>query len=103
MKKIITLFIALALAAGSVSTLAKDKSNKTVATFTVSPKMSCQDCENKIKSNLRFEKGVSKVETDLKSQKITVSYDASKTTPEAISKSFKKIGYTATCTSDSIK
>ncbi len=64
--------------------------------------MSCQNCENKIKSNLRFEKGVSKVETDLKSQKITVSYDASKTSAEAITKSFKKIGYTATCTADSI-
>ena len=33
--------------------LAKDN-NKATGVFTVSPKMTCQKCEDKIKSNLRF-------------------------------------------------
>ena len=60
---------------------------------TTNPPMSCQNCENKIKGNLRFEKGVKKVETNIPQQKVTVEYDADKTTPEKIEAAFEKIGY----------
>lgn len=65
------------------------------AVYTVNPQMSCQNCENKIKSNLRFEKGVKKIETSLKDQTVTVTYDDTKTDSEKIIAGFKKVGYTA--------
>ena len=60
------------------------------------PKMSCQNCENKIKSNLRFEKGIKSIETSLDSQTVTVVFNPKKTNVENIQKGFKKIGYAAT-------
>lgn len=60
---------------------------------TTTPPMSCQNCENKIKGNLRFEKGIKKIETNLPEQRVTIEYDAEKTNPEKIEGAFKKIGY----------
>lgn len=63
---------------------------------TTTPPMSCQNCENKIKGNLRFEKGVKNIETNLAEQRVTVTYDADKTDPQKIEGAFEKIGYKAT-------
>ena len=63
---------------------------------TTTPPMHCESCENKIKGNLRFEKGVKQIECDIPKQTVTVTYDAEKTTPENIIKSFSKFGYKAT-------
>ena len=73
--------------------LAKDI--KTVVVTTV-PQMHCASCENKIKGNLRFEKGVKQIECDIPKQLVTITYDAEKTKPETIIKSFEKFGYKAT-------
>lgn len=61
--------------------------------LTTNPQMHCEGCETKIKSNIRFEKGVKQIETDIPNQKVTIEYDAEKTTPEKIQEGFKKIGY----------
>lgn len=92
MKKLLSisfLFLMFALVASA-------KSDDKTAVFTVSPKMSCQNCENKIKSNLRFEKGVKQIVTSLADQTVTITYSPEKTTPEKIANGFKKIGYTPT-------
>lgn len=73
-----------------LSIFAKDIKELVVTT---TPPMSCQNCENTIKGNLRFEKGVKKIETNLSDQRVTVEYDADKTTPEKIEEAFGKIGY----------
>lgn len=73
-----------------------DKKAGSTIELTVSPKMSCQNCEKKIKSNLRFEKGVTRIATSLKDQRVTLTYDPSKTDSTRIIQGFKKIGYTAT-------
>ena len=52
---------------------------KTVV-FTTTPQMHCAACENKIKNNLRFEKGIKSIETSVPNQTVTVKYDADKTT-----------------------
>ena len=89
MKKYI---LPLALAALFASTAFAETKQ---AVYTVNPQMSCQNCENKIKSNLRFEKGIKKIETSLKDQTVTVTYDDTKTDSEKIIAGFKKVGYTA--------
>ena len=77
----------------AISMFAKDI--KTVV-FTTLPQMHCENCENKIKGNLRFEKGIKQITTSVPDQKVTIEYDADKTTPENIAKGFAKIGYEAT-------
>lgn len=52
---------------------------KTVV-FTTPPQMHCVACENKIKNNLRFEKGIKSIETSVPNQTVTVKYNADKTT-----------------------
>lgn len=70
------------------------KDIKTVV-FTTNPQMHCENCENKIKNNLRFEKGVKSIETSIEKQTVTVRYDADKTTVENLLKGFSKFGYAA--------
>lgn len=89
MKKLIYAAALAALFASSA--LAETKE----AVYTVNPQMSCQNCENKIKSNLRFEKGIKRIETSLKNQTVTVTYDDTKTDSDKIIAGFKKVGYTA--------
>ena len=74
---------------------AKPKDIKTVV-FTTNPEMHCESCENKIKGNLRFEKGVKNIITDLKAKTITIEYDADKTNVQNLIKGFRKIKYEAT-------
>ena len=45
------------------------------AVFTTSPQMHCESCENKIKGNLRFEKGIKQITTSVPDQKVTIEYD----------------------------
>ena len=90
MKKFLALSI---LAVGCLSIYAKDLKEYVVTT---QPPMSCQNCENKIKGNLRFEKGVKKIETDLEHQRVTVTYDADKTNEANLEQAFGKINYKVT-------
>ena len=55
---------------------------------TTQPQMHCENCEKKIKGNLRFEKGVKEIQCDIEGQRVTITYDADKTNVEAIIKSF---------------
>lgn len=86
------LMLSLAVAAVAFGASAAEA---VVAVFAVNPPMSCQNCENKIKSNLRYEKGVKKIVTSIKDQKVTVTYDPAKTSPEKLISGFSKIGYEA--------
>lgn len=71
------------------------KSDVKTVMFTTTPQMHCANCENKIKSNLRSEKGVKDIQTNVKNQCVMVTYDASKTNAEKLQKAFKKFGYEA--------
>ena len=71
-----------------------------ILTLTPTPQMHCASCENKIKSNMRFEKGVKKVETNIERQQVTITYDPSKTNVESLRAGMKKIGYETTVASD---
>ena len=83
------LFVALALA-----TVCFGKDIRTVVLTTL-PEMHCANCEKKIKENIRFEKGVKSIKTDLKDKTVTIEYDADKTNVQDIIKGFKKIKYEA--------
>lgn len=91
MKKIILSLVVLMTATLAMA----DKKNEAKAVFTTNPVMHCASCETKIKSNLRFVKGVKDIATDIPSQTVTVTYNPDKTSKEKIVKGFSKIGYEA--------
>lgn len=59
MKKLV-MFFAIMIMALTVA----GKDIKTLV-LTTNPQMHCENCENKIKNNIRFEKGVKSIETDI--------------------------------------
>ena len=89
MKKLIVLTVMLL-----TMLVASAKDIKTVV-LTTDPQMHCESCEKRIKENIRFEKGVKKIVTDVEHQTVTITYDADKTTVENIIKGFEKIKYQA--------
>ena len=76
---------------GSILVFAADKETRV---FTLDHQMSVY-CEKKIKSNLRFEKGVSKIDVSLPENTITITFDPKKTDSEGLLQAFKKIGFNA--------
>ena len=85
------LFVIITLLLSSLMAFAGDKVTEV---FTLDHQMS-QMCEKKIKENLRFEKGISKIDVSLKENTISISFDKDKTDTEKIIAGFKKIGFNA--------
>ena len=65
------------------------------ATVTFATSMHCESCEQRIKKNVRFEKGVKKIDVNLAAKTVTVTYDTEKTSPEALQKAITGLGYKA--------
>ena len=61
-----------------------------VVVFKVS-QMHCENCEKKVKNNMRFEKGVK----ELKNKTVSITYDAEKTDVKKLQAGFKKFNYEA--------
>lgn len=91
MKKFLLLIAALA----ATSAIIAKESNDTTVNFKISPAMSCMNCENKIKSNLRYEKGVTAIEAKAPGDTVTIRFNKTKTNVSNIEKAFGKIGYKA--------
>lgn len=98
MKKIASALLLAFLFVTMAFSTATAKENPATATtvFTVSPKMTCQNCEKKVKTNMRFEKGVKDVATNVKAGTVTIKYSVKDTDEAKLIAAFKKIGYTAT-------
>ena len=73
------------------NTFANTKADTLVVT--TNPQMHCENCEKKIKSNIRFVKGTKKIDTSVKEQKVTIIYDSKKASYKDFVGAFKKIGY----------
>lgn len=65
-----------------------------VVVFKVS-QMHCENCEKKVKNNMRFEKGVKELSTELKDKTVSITYDAEKTDVKKLQAGFKKFNYEA--------
>ena len=87
MKNLLTAFM-LMLAGNSFAQTATD-----TLVVTTQPQMHCQNCEKKIKSNIRFVKGTKKIGTSVEDQKVTIVYDNKKAKYDDYVAAFKKIGY----------
>ena len=92
MKQIMLIIAAMLLALGG-----KDMR---VLVVTTTPEMHCQNCEKKIKENIRFEPDVRKIETSLEKQQVTITYNPAKTDVKKLTAAFAKIGYEVKVVSD---
>ena len=75
---------------------------KTTEVFTLDHQMS-EHCQKRIMDNMRFEKGIDKIDVSLKENTITITYNPKKTDTEKIIAGFKKIGFNAMLVSDTQK
>lgn len=90
MKKI---FLIMAMAISALSVSAQKSNTIDTLKVTTTPQMHCSGCENKIKSNIRFVKGVRKIVTSVPDQRVTIIYDNRKSDYKTIEAAFRKIGY----------
>lgn len=65
-----------------------------VVVFKVS-QMHCDKCEKKVKDNMRFEKGLKDISTEVKTKMVTITYDAEKTNVKKLQAGFNKFSYEA--------
>ncbi len=62
--------------------------------------MVCNNCGNKVKKSIAFQKGVKDLDIDVKQHVLTVIYDAGKTSIEELKESIGESGYEAKVISD---
>ncbi len=74
-----------------VAVMAKDIR---VVVFKVS-QMHCEKCEKKVRDNMRFEKGLKDISTEVKTKMVTITYDAEKTNVKKLQAGFNKFKYEA--------
>ncbi|HOO99046.1 MAG TPA: heavy metal-associated domain-containing protein [Bacteroidales bacterium] len=94
MKTIQKFFIVFLLASVPFMLNAQEKGKKT-ETVKFSTSIDCQNCVNKIMTNLPQDKGIKDVRCDLGSKEVTVTFDTKKNDPANIRKSIEKLGFTA--------
>lgn len=86
------ILLTLALLMSFTVAVAKDIQT---ASFKVE-QMECHNCANKVQKNIRFERGVKMIDTDVTNRLVVIKYDADKTDIEALVKGFEKFDYIAT-------
>ena len=57
--------------------------------------MHCEKCEKKVRDNMRFEKGLKDISTEVKTKMVTITYDAEKTNVKKLQAGFNKFKYEA--------
>lgn len=91
------IFLSLAFAASLFCATAKDNPADTTVVLKLDPEtpMHCESCENRIKGDVRFVKGVKEIKTSLDEQTVSVKYNPGKTNTDKIIKALEKLGYNA--------
>lgn len=94
MKTVQKLFITLLLAAFPVLLMSQEKA-KTSETVKFKTSIECNNCVNKVMTNLPQEKGIKDVKCDLETKEVTVTYQRDKNNTADIRKAIEKLGFTA--------
>ena len=90
MKKVIIFAVAMLLVAGTATAQKAAKAAKQIVTTVFITDIDCEGCAKKIYDNF-YGKGVRSVKCDVATKSVSVTYDASKNTPEGLIPSFKDL------------
>lgn len=71
----------------------KKKKTKVVNDVNFNVYLHCEDCIEKVKENIGFEKGVKDLEVSLEDQTVFIKYDPAKTSEEVLKAAIEKLGY----------
>lgn len=94
-KTAITFIIMLGLALGSSSTIMAQDEVPKEKEIKIQTTAICGMCEERIETNMAYEKGVKSVELDDETKIVTIVYKTAKTDPDKLRKAISKIGYDA--------
>ena len=92
MKRIIILALVSLITLGVSAQKAASKNEQTV---TIQTNGVCQKCADKFKENVPYFKGVKSYTYDMKTAKLTITYDTKKTNPDQLRTQISKLGYNA--------
>ena len=93
--KVVRIILALVILLGTCTVSAQDKKkNNKEEQVVFSVSMDCHSCEQKIKKNIAFEKGVKDLTTNLEKQTVTITYRTSQTDKDKLIKAIEKLGFT---------
>lgn len=96
MIKITTMaFLAIVILFSGALVAQEKQKKKKVETIEIQSSVVCGDCEERVISNMAFEKGIKDVKVNLETKVITVTYKTAKTDEETIKKAITMIGYDA--------
>jgi len=89
---VVFLFSVSAVSAQDKNVEKKPKSKDEQVVFSVN--LHCESCEQKVKKNIPYEKGVKDLTTDLSKQLVTITYQKDKTDKAKLKKAIEKLGFT---------
>jgi len=97
---VVLLFVSCSVSFASVNTTSNSKNGEVapppkVETVKIKTSIVCDMCEAKIKKALATVKGVKTVEVNVDSKEVTVAFNPTKTSADAIRKSISLAGYDA--------
>ena len=93
--KVVQIILAVVFLLGIQTVSAQDKKgNSKDGTVVFSVDMDCHSCEQKVKKNIPFERGVKDVSTNLDKKLVTIKYQPSRTDKDKLKKSIEKLGFT---------
>lgn len=95
MKSIISIIFTLVLILGTVNISQAQDAEPKEKKIKIQTSAICGMCEERIESNMAYEKGVKSVELDDKTKIVTITYKTAKTDPEKLRKAISKLGYDA--------
>ena len=90
--KVILTAVAFLLATNLVFAQERVNNRETQVVFVVN--MDCHACEQKVKKNIPYERGVRNLTTDLEKQLVSITYRTNRTDKERLKKSIEKLGFT---------
>ncbi len=93
MKKIVGI-ICMSLSVLFISTQSVDaKKKKERSTTSYSVKLHCGDCKAKLEKSIPFEKGVKKIDVNLETNKVLITFDPTKTDSKAIQAAIEELDF----------
>ena len=90
--RLILAAVALLMAMNVVSAQENNRRNEEQVVFSVS--MDCHNCEQKIRRNIPFERGVRNMTTNLEKQMVTINFQTNRTNKDNLKKAIEKLGFT---------